>query len=227
MRNRFRKMIGVTGILCAMSLTVCACGGNAEDAVQAVQQPGTDEAGAENGLSAADTKTKPEDNASAMDTKTTPENDASAADTNTEPKNAGSKQDTSTEAEGDMSGADGENAPGVWDDGAPVSEGDIKVMKDGKFTMIEAMTERSEDGDAWAMMASPAPGADDSGFDKVTVFYDEKTLFAVKTIQDGGATFEMEEATAADLAAGLSIAVWGSGSDSEIKATQICIVKVE
>ena len=47
-----------------------------------------------------------------------------------------------------------------------------------------------------------------------------------KTIYDGGARSEMSAATAADLASGQFIQVWGSSSDSGLKATQICIVKV-
>ena len=56
--------------------------------------------------------------------------------------------------------------------------------------------------------------------------YDEKTLFAIKTIYNGGAEFEMEEATAQDLEKGRSVEVWGDRSTGELKATQICILKV-
>ena len=41
-----------------------------------------------------------------------------------------------------------------------------------------------------------------------------------------GVKTEMSEATAADLAAGQHIQVWGISSGSSLKATQICIVKV-
>lgn len=75
-------------------------------------------------------------------------------------------------------------------------------------------------------MAEPAPGADDSEFNKVTVTYDEKTLFAVKTIYDGGTRSEMEEAAAQDLEKDRSVEVWGSLSGGELKATQICILYV-
>ena len=63
-------------------------------------------------------------------------------------------------------------------------------------------------------------------FHQIAVTYDENTLFAIKTIYDGGARFEMSAATAADLASGQFIQVWGSSSGSGLKATQICIVKV-
>ncbi len=71
------------------------------------------------------------------------------------------------------------------------------------------------------------PGSeDDSEFNKIAVTYDENTLFAIQTIYDGGARSEMSAATAADLASGQFIQVWGSSSGSGLKATQICIVKV-
>ena len=58
------------------------------------------------------------------------------------------------------------------------------------------------------------------------LLFDENTLFAVKTIYDGGARSEMTEATSSSLAADLLVEVWGDPSGSELKADQICIVKV-
>ena len=61
-----------------------------------------------------------------------------------------------------------------WVDSVPNLEGDIKELRDGQLTVVEAIT----------------------------------------------------EATAEDLASGQFIRVWGSSLGSELKATQICIVKV-
>ena len=102
-------------------------------------------------------------------------------------------------------------------------EGDIKELKDGQLTVAEAITEKSDNGGD--IVVSPGSG-DDSEYNKIAVTYDENTLFAIKTIYDGGARFEMSAATAADLASGQFIQVWGSSSGSGLKATQICIVKV-
>ena len=108
-------------------------------------------------------------------------------------------------------------------DSNPNLEGDIKELKDGQLTVVEAITAKSDNGGD--IIAVPGNG-DDSEFNKVAVTYDENTLFAIQTIYDGGARSEMSEATAADLASGQFIRVWGSSSDSGLKATQICIVKV-
>ena len=102
-------------------------------------------------------------------------------------------------------------------------EGDIKELKDGQLTVVEAITEKSDNGGD--IVVAPGSG-DDSEFNKIAVTYDENTLFAIETIYDGGARSEMSAATAADLASSQFIQVWGSSSDSGLKATQICIVKV-
>ena len=99
----------------------------------------------------------------------------------------------------------------------------VRLWKDGQLTVVESVTEKADNGGD--IMVSPGSG-DDSEFNKVTVTYDENTLFAIQTIYDGGARAEMSAATAADLAAGQHIQVWGSSSGSGLKATQICIVKV-
>ena len=101
--------------------------------------------------------------------------------------------------------------------------GDIKELKDGQLTVVEAITAKSDNGGD--IIAVPGSG-DDSEFNKIAVTYDENTLFAIQTIYDGGARSEMSAATAADLASGQFIQVWGSSSGSGLKATQICIVKV-
>ena len=108
-------------------------------------------------------------------------------------------------------------------DSNPNLEGDIKELKDGQLTVVENIITKSDNGGD--IMEGPGSG-DDSEFNKIAVTYDENTLFAIQTIYDGGARFEMSEATAADLAAGQHLRVWGSSSGSGLKATQICIVEV-
>jgi hypothetical protein len=111
-----------------------------------------------------------------------------------------------------------------WVDSNPNLEGDIKELKDGQLTVVEAITAKSDNGGD--IIVGPGSG-DDSEFNKIMVTYDENTLFAIQTIYDGGDISEMSEATATDLASGPFIQVWGSSSDSGLKATQICIVKVD
>lgn len=201
MKKRLSKMTLLTGILCAMSVTMCACSKEPEASVQEEQQAdaeeadaaGADEAGNDESGNAADTAENG--------------NDGSAADDKQESGSA--PQDTQV----------------GWEDSSPDLEGDIKEMQDGRLTVIEAESYKSDDG-AGDVMATPAPGAEDSDFNKVVVTYDEKTLFAVKTIYDGGAGSEMEEATADALERGRTVEVWGEASGDGIQASQICIIKV-
>lgn len=213
MKKRLSKMTLVTGILCAMSVTMCACSKEPEASVQEEQQAdaeeadaaGVGEAGNDESSSAADTAENGNDGNAANTAENG--NDGSAA--NDKQADGSAPQDTQV----------------GWEDSSPDLEGDIKEMQDGQLTVIEAESYKSDDG-AGDVMATPAPGAEDSDFNQVVVTYDEKTLFAVKTIYDGGARSEMEEATADALEKGRTVEVWGEASGDGIQASQICIIKV-
>lgn len=198
MKKKTGKMILLAGVLCILSLAVCACGKTEE--ASDTQEPQVVQG---EPIPEDDT----EDDASAPE----PEADAEGTDAGNEPESP-EPQSQST------SGTSAE-----WVDSTPILEGDIKELKDGQLTVVEAITEKSDNGGD--IIVSPGSG-DDSEFNKIAVTYDENTLFAIQTIYDGGARFEMSEATAADLASGQFIQVWGSSSGSGLKATQICIVKV-
>ena len=198
MKKKTGKMLLLTGVLCILSLAVCACGKTEE--ASDTQEPQVVQG---EPIPEDDT----EDDASAPE----PEADAEGTDAGNEPESP-EPQSQST------SGTSAE-----WVDSTPNLEGDIKELKDGQLTVVEAITEKSDNGGD--IVVSPGSG-DDSEFNKIAVTYDENTLFAIQTIYDGGARSEMSEATAADLASGQFIRVWGSPSGSGLKATQICIVKV-
>ena len=198
MKKKTGKMILLTGVLCILSLAVCACGKKEEAS-------DTHEPQVVQGEPIPEDDT--EDDASAPE----PEADAEGTDAGNEPESP-EPQSQST------SGTSAE-----WVDSTPNLEGDIKELKDGQLTVVEAITEKSDNGGD--IVVSPGSG-DDSEFNKIAVTYDENTLFAIQTIYDGGARSEMSAATAADLASGQFIQVWGSSSGSGLKATQICIVKV-
>lgn len=197
MKNRVRKKILLTGMLCAMSAAAAACGGANEPSAAEEQQEDVE-------------RTAPE--AETGNSGFAPETEAGNSDFAPETE-AGSDNTPSAE-----------NAPAVWSDTPPDLEGDIKELQDGRLTVVKAITETGADGGE--IMAVPSAGADDSEFDKVPVTYDENTLFAIQTIYDGGARSEMSEATAADLAEGQGVKVWGSPSGETLDAAQICIIKV-
>lgn len=195
MRNKVGKIMLLAGMLCAMSLAVCACGSEKAvlDAKEQQAQP---------------SEVIPQEEASILE---------SASD---EPKADGSNDSAESGTQKEQLTAEG--ASDVWVDSSPNLEGDIKELTDGQFTMIEVVKEELDGG---LIMVGPGSG-DDSEFNKIPVTYDENTLFKIQTIYDGGVRFEMSEATAADLTSGQFVKVWGNSSDSGMKATQICIVKV-
>ena len=222
MKKKTGKMILLTGVLCILSLAVCACGKKEEASdtqePQVVQGEPSPEDDTENDASAPE----PEANAEGTDTGNEPESpEASPEPQSGESSSQGTDSTQKEQPEAQSQSTSGTSAE--WVDSTPNLEGDIKELKDGQLTVVEAITEKSDNGGD--IVVSPGSG-DDSEYNKIAVTYDENTLFAIKTIYDGGARFEMSAATAADLASGQFIQVWGSSSGSGLKATQICIVKV-
>ncbi|MEH2929492.1 hypothetical protein VSQ48_06165 [Candidatus Ventrimonas sp. KK005] len=222
MKKKTGKMILLTGVLCILSLAVCACGKKEEASdtpePQVVQGEPIPEDDTENDASAPE----PEADAEGTDTGNEPESpEASPEPQSGESSSQGTDNTQKEQPEAQSQSTSGTSAE--WVDSTPNLEGDIKELKDGQLTVVEAITEKSDNGGD--IVVSPGSG-DDSEYNKIAVTYDENTLFAIKTIYDGGARFEMSAATAADLASGQFIQVWGSSSGSGLKAAQICIVKV-
>ena len=222
MKKKTGKTILLTGVLCILSLAVCACGKKEEASdtpePQVVQGEPIPEDDTEDDASAPE----PEADAEGTDTGNEPESpEASPEPQSGESSSQGTDSTQKEQPEAQSQSTSGTSAE--WVDSTPNLEGDIKELKDGQLTVVEAITEKSDNGGDIIVV----PGSeDDSEFNKIAVTYDENTLFAIQTIYDGGARSEMSEATAADLASGQFIRVWGSSSGSGLKATQICIVKV-
>ena len=222
MKKKTGKMILLTGVLCILSLAVCACGKKEEASdtpePQVVQGEPIPEDDTEDDASAPE----PEADAEGTDTGNEPE----SPEVSPEPQSGESSSQGTDSAQKEQPEAQSQSTSGIsaeWVDSTPNLEGDIKELKDGQLTVVEAITEKSDNGGDIIVV----PGSeDDSEFNKIAVTYDENTLFAIQTIYDGGARSEMSEATAVDLASGQFIRVWGSPSGSGLKATQICIVKV-
>ena len=217
MKKKTRKIVLLTGVLCVLSLAVCACGKEEDVAEPQVVQgepipeDETKEEDATPEPSAETEGTEDEDKQESPEAETVPESG----------ENSNSGTDSTQKEEPEAKSTSGTSAQ--WVESMPNLEGDAKDLKDGQLTVVEYVTEKADNGGD--IVVSPGSG-DDSEFNKVTVTYDENTLFAIQTIYDGGARAEMSAATAADLAAGQHIQVWGSSSGSGLKATQICIVKV-
>ncbi len=218
MKKKTGKMILLTGVLCILSLAVCACGKT--EKVSDTQEP-----------QVVQGEVIPEDDVSAPEPAADTEetdigNEPESPEASPEPQSGESSSQGTDSTQKEQTEAQSQSTSGTsaqWVGSTPNLEGDIKELKDGQLTVVEAITEKSDNGGD--ILVSPGNG-DDSEFNKIAVTYDENTLFAIQTIYDGGARSEMSAATASDLASGQFIQVWGSSSGSGLKATQICIVKV-
>ncbi len=222
MKKKTGKMILLTGVLCILSLAVCACGKTEEASDTQEPQEVQDEPIPEDDTEDDVSTPEPEADAEGTDTGNEPESPESSP----EPQSGESSSQGTDSTQKEQPEAQSQSTSGTsaeWVDSNPNLEGDIKELKDGQLTVVEAITAKSDNGGD--IIAVPGSG-DDSEFNKIAVTYDENTLFAIQTIYDGGARAEMSEATAADLTSGQFIRVWGSSSGSGLKATQICIIEV-
>lgn len=207
MKKRASKRLMLTGVLCAIGVTVCACQSTKEAPDHRQEQEDTE--GAELGKDAAGAVLNME-----------PEKDDMDEECGNKPSSEAGESNDSRE----KSAKTGESNDGDIKEASPILEGSIKEIKGTQLTVVEAIIGQSECGGD--IMVGPGSG-DDSEFSKVEVIYDEDTVFVIKTIYDGGARFENEKGAVSDLAVGQTVQVWGTPTADGLKATQISIVKVE
>lgn len=205
MKNRVKKVLMLTGILCVMGITLCACQGTKEV---------SDENQNQEEIGGTDSKEKDipnEDQEQEDPSETNSEDDTLNQEPDTE--NAGK---TNNGSQSEVNGGEINTAD-------PNLEGHIKDIQGKQLTVVESVIEKSENGGD--IMVGPGSG-DDSEFNKVTVTYDDNTVFVIEYIYDGGARSETENGTASDLTTGQMVQIWGSSTADGVQATQICIVKV-
>ena len=208
MKNRVKKVLMLTGILCVMGITLCACQGTKEV---------SDENQNQEEIGGTDSKEKDipnEDQEQENPSETNSEDDAADNTLN---------QESNTENADKTNGSQSEAKGGEINTAAPNLEGTIKDIQEKQLTVVESITEESENGGD--IMVGPGSG-DDSEFNKVTVTYNDNTVFVIEYIYDGGARSETENGTASDLTTGQMVEIWGSSTADGVQATQICIVKV-
>lgn len=208
MKNRVKKVLMLTGILCIMGITLCACQGTKEV---------SDENQNQEEIGRTDSKVKDilnEDQEQEDSSETNSEDDAADDTLN---------QESNTENTDKTNGSQSEAKGGEINTAAPNLEGTIKEIQEKQLTVVESIIEESENGGD--IMVGPGSG-DDSEFSKVTVTYDDNTVFVIKNIYDGGARSETENGTSSDLTTGQMVEIWGTSAADGLQATQICIVKV-
>lgn len=189
MKNRVKKVLMLTGILCIMGVFLCAC---------------------------QNTKEVPDDNQEQEEVGGTTSGDNAAEDASNPEPDIQDTDDTNKENQSEAN--DGEITTTI-----PNLEGTIKDIQGKQLTVVEAITEKGDNGGD--VMVGPGSD-DDSEFNKITVTYDDNTVFVIKNIYDGGTRSETENGTESDLAAGQMVEIWGTSAADGLQATQICIVNV-
>lgn len=148
--------------------------------------------------------------------------DTGAAAPKTETPADGENTDSEGGQNADAAGTDQEDAPSSPRH-IPDTEGDlhgeIYEIGDQQFTVTEIHTEELDDGTELAVMET-------EDAEKITVVYDENTVFQKQKLWNGGADHEEEEGTAADLKKDLTAEMWGSYEGDVFHATAVRIVEV-
>ena len=164
MKNRVKKVLMLTGILCVMGITLCAC----QEAKEVSENQNQEEIGE------TDSKEKdiPNEDQEQEDPSETNSEDDAADDT--------LNQESNTENTDKTNGSQSEAKGGEINTADPNLEGSIKDIQEKQLTVIEYIKEESENGGD--IMVGPG-SSDDSEFNKVTVTYDDNTVFVIKNRQ--------------------------------------------
>lgn len=99
--------------------------------------------------------------------------------------------------------------------------GDILELGDGQFTISEITVEKHGEGE---VMVMGAPGND--SVHKITVTYDEDTVFIKQKIWDGGESHEEREGSPEDLKEDFTVEMKGNYEGDIFHAAEIKVVEV-
>lgn len=202
--HSIRKRLFITGVIIVMGMGLTGCTKTAEKTDGGAEASGVE---AEN-LPKAE---KPED----KDALAAKVPDASDTQGNENSGEENGKQ--SGEQKGDTSSL--YNMP----DGEGDLHGDIYEVGDMQFMVTEIYTDTLDDGSG-IMVAVAGVAGDESA--KITVVYDENTVFEKQKIWDGGANHEEKKGSAADLQKGFTAEMWGSYEGDVFHATAIKVIEV-
>ena len=145
MKKKTGKMILLTGVLCILSLAVCACGKTEEASDTQEPQVAQGEPIPEDDTE--DDASAPEPAADAEETDTGNEPEPPEASPEPQSGESSSQGTNSTQKEQPEAQSQSTSSTSAeWVDSRPNLEGDIKKLKDGQLTVVEAITEKSDNG---------------------------------------------------------------------------------
>ncbi len=231
MKNRVKKMVILTGMLCAMSLAVYGCGRESTSGSEDVgTREGNNKIPVPTPMEDTDDKDeKPEATAAKEADREKPEATAAKEADREKPEATAAKE--ADREKPDSAKEDPEKqsvGKGNRLDTSEIKDGEAltgEIVKTGEmqFTATEFKTEKAKGGGD--VVISPGSGAEDSKYRKISVTYDHTTTFFTRKIWDGGAKFEDFEASSKDLGKGTKVSVWGNFEGTTLRARIVMILK--
>lgn len=201
MKKHMKHAITLLGVVCISSLLNTGC--------SSTPAPGTDADQVIDLTSSSDTA-EPSEPETAQDDASTNANDTASAPGDT----------SADKPEGKWHVLPPETAAVVDAD----FEGVVWKIDGNSFYIVEMTTEILDDG--VLMVGSPSPDAEIPDSELISVVYDENTHFYIRTIHNGGDSYEDTEATSQDIEKDLTVEMKGSFQNDVFYATEIRIVKV-
>ena len=207
MKKRMKIAIGLLGAACISSLLAVGCSSSpAPDSAtsQTVDLPSSASANTEPSASGA------------------PQEDANADTSNAE--NAVNAENTDS--------ADQNNTEGKWHVLPPEIasivdadfEGTVWKIEENSFYIVELTMEIIDGG--LLSVGGPSPDAEVPDSELILVVFDENTHFYMRTIYNGGDSYEDTEATSQDIEKDRTVAMKGSFENDVFHATEIRINRV-
>lgn len=228
MKRKWNRILTVTGTICLLCMSVTACGPTStaseteENAADSTQMPDSGTGNATSGD--ADTE-----NARASDTDTSTSQDTTTGSDPADPREASPSADTDTADESDSSG----DTDGRWHVLDPETaslvnadfEGTVEKIDSDSFYISEAVTEILDDG-TMLMGTAASTGAAIPDSDLLRVVYDDTTRFYIRTIYNGGESYDDSEASSEDLELQALVSLKGEIRDDIFYADEVRISKI-
>lgn len=202
MKKQTKHVITLLGVVCISSLLTAGC--------SSTPAPGTDADQVIDLTSSSSDTAEPSEPETAQDNASTNANDTASAPGDT----------SAASAEGKWHVLPPEVAAAVDAD----FEGVVWKIDGDSFSIVEITTEILDDGTL--MGSSPSSDAEIPDSELIPVVYDENTHFYMRTIRNGGDSYEDTEATFQDIENDLTVEMKGSFKNDVFYATEIRIVKV-
>lgn len=212
MKRKWNKILTVTGTICLLCMSVTACGPTS-----------TASETEENTADSTQTSDNGTDNTPSGEADTATDSDPA------DPREASPSADTDTADESDSSGDTDERWHVLDPETASLVdadfEGTVEKIDSDSFYISEDVTEILDDG-TMLMGSAASTGAAIPDSDLLQVVYDDTTRFYIRTIYNGGESYDDSEASSGDLELQALVSLKGEIRDDIFYADEVRISKI-